>query len=117
MWHRELKKITRFDQQLDDVVIVESIKDLTDLEQAELIVDKFASVSQEYEKLEDGDIQVPEFTKDDIPNVTEEEVELILSQMDTNVEEDVPAKTLKLFSKQLAKPVTNWINAATIQGS
>ena len=110
MWHRELKKITRFDQQLDDVVIVESIKDLTDLEQAELIVDKFASVSQEYEKLEDGDVQVPEFTKDDIPKVTEEEVELILSQMYTNkanVEEEFPAKMLKLFSKQLAKPVTN----------
>ena len=50
-WHRELKKLTRFDQHQDDVIVVENIKDLSDIEQAELIADKFAEVSQEYKNL------------------------------------------------------------------
>ena len=43
--------------------------------QVELIVDKFAAISQEYDKLEDSDIKVPDFSIDDIPIVTIEDVE------------------------------------------
>ena len=38
-------------------IVVESIKDLTDLEQAELIADKFSEVANEYEKLKTEDIK------------------------------------------------------------
>ena len=73
-WYSELKKITSFGQQKSDEIHVESIKDLPVLEQAELIADKFAQVSQENDKLKTGDIEVPEFCDDDIPQFTEEQV-------------------------------------------
>ena len=84
-----------------------------------MIADKFAEISQEYDKLKKEDIKVPYFCESDIPVVTEEEVEKELASMDTNksnVEGDIPAKVLKHFSKFLAKPVTNVINSMIQQG-
>ena len=119
MWHRELKKITRYDQQKSEEIVVESIKDLSISEQAERIADKFASVSQEYDKLNSEDIEVPEFYQDQIPQFEECEVSDILSKMDTNkssVNGDIPAKLLKTFATGLARPVTNLINSSIVQG-
>ena len=48
-WYSKLKRLCSYDQHKADPVIVESIKNLTDKEQAELIAAKFARVSQEYE--------------------------------------------------------------------
>ena len=48
-------------------MIVESIKHLSDKEQAEKIADKFSKVSQEYEPLKAEDIKVPKFESSDIP--------------------------------------------------
>ena len=119
LWHRELKKLTSFDQHTSDEVIVEAIKDLPAQEQAELIANKFAEVSQEYDKLEDGDIDVPEFDIDDIPQVSEAEVIEALANMDTSksdTKDDVPSKILKHFALQLGKPVTDVINTSIRQG-
>ena len=98
---------------------MEDIKDLPNITQVELIADKFAAISQEYDKLEDSDIDVPEFSTDDVPIVTVDAVEEALAQMDTNksnVEGDVPAKILKYFAKQLAVPVADVINSSIKQG-
>ena len=46
---------------------MESIKHLTDEEQAGVIADKFARVSQEYDPLQSEDINVPEFEDSSIP--------------------------------------------------
>ena len=43
-WHSELKKITSYDQQKSEEIIVESIKDLSISDQAELIADSFSAV-------------------------------------------------------------------------
>ena len=77
-WHRELKKLTSFDQHKGEI-IVESIKDLTNQEQAEIIAQKFAEISQEYDKLEKDDIDIPIFHESEIPLVTEEQVEEALA--------------------------------------
>ena len=119
LWHQQLKKLTRFDQHHDDVINVESIKDLTDEDQAEEIADKFAEISQEYNRLENGDIEVPKFSESDYPVVQEDEVMNILEDMDTNkanVTGDIPAKVLKHFAKHLALPVTSVLNAMIRQG-
>ena len=92
---------------------------MTNKEQAEIIAQKFAEISQEYDKLEKDDIEIPMFHESDIPLITEEQVEEALAAMDTNksnVEGDVPAKILKHFSKQLRKPVANVINSMIRQG-
>ena len=58
-WYREFKKLTSFDQLKSEEIDVEEIKDLPSKEQAELIADNFAAISQEYDKLETDDIQIP----------------------------------------------------------
>ena len=118
-WHNELKKLTCYDQQKSEEIVVESIKDLPINEQAELIADRFASVSQEYEKLKTEDIKIQEFSFDQIPQFKVSEVRDILSKMDTNksnVVGDIPAKILKTFSTELSKPVSIVINSAIMQG-
>ena len=118
-WYREFKKLTSFDQLKSDEIEVEEIKDLANIDQAELIAEKFAAISQEFDKLKDGDISVPEFSVDDIPVVSVGEVEKTLAQMNSNkssVQGDVPAKLLKHFAKQLAEPVAQVFNASVKQG-
>ena len=118
-WYRELKKLTSFDQLKSEEIVVESIKELSDEEQAELIADNFAATSQEYDKLETEDIKVPDYSASDIPIVTEEDVINALESMDankSNVNNDVPLKILKQFAKQVAKPFAEALNASIKQG-
>ena len=118
-WYSEFKKLTSYDQQFSENLIVESIKDLPSSEQAEQIADKFAQVSQEYDKLKTEDVKIPDFSAKDVPQFTEDEVRIILSQLDTNksnVNGDFPAKLLKTFDSLLAKPIQNLINSSIKQG-
>ena len=69
-WYSELKKLTSFDQHKAEEIIVESIKDLSASEQAELIADKFSEVANEYEILKTEDVAVPEFCDEAIPQFT-----------------------------------------------
>ena len=84
-----------------------------------MIADNFDSISQEYEKLVDGDIDIPPFSEDEIPQVTVDEVKDLLAQMVTsksNIKGDVPAKLLKQFAEQIAIPVADVINSSLKQG-
>ena len=78
-WYQQLKKLTSIDQHLNDELIVDEIKEFSYKEQAELIANKFAEVSQEYDRLEDKDIKLPEFTESEIPWISEKEVIDIIS--------------------------------------
>ena len=118
-WYREFTKLTSFDQLKLEEIDVEAIKDLPNKEQAELIANNFAAISQEYDRLETDDIQIPFFSPSEIPVVTEVDVQLALESLDTNksnVENDVPAKILKHFAKQIAKPLADIINDSIQQG-
>ena len=70
----EFKKLTGFDQDKFDKVNVEEIRNLPSNQQAELIADKFASVSQEYEALKREDIVIPPFNESDIPIISTDQV-------------------------------------------
>ena len=118
-WYAELKKLTNFDQFKNEELVVETIKDLPESEQAELIADKFSEVANEYQELKDDDIKVPVFSEDDIPKFSEKEVKQVLSDIDankSNVNGDIPAKLLKVFSDKFAKPIQNLINSAIKEG-
>ena len=47
-WYSKLKRTSSVDQSKQDEVLVESISTKSDQEQAELIADEFAKVSNEY---------------------------------------------------------------------
>ena len=118
-WHKEIKKLTSYDQLKSEEIIVEAIKDLPIQEQAEKIADSFASVSQEYERLETEDIKIPYFTNDEIPQFEEKDILEVLASLDaskSNVVGDIPAKVLKSCSAELTIPVTDLINTSIRQG-
>ena len=83
-WYSKLKRLCSYDQMKSEPIIVESIKHLTDKEQAEIIADKFAKVSQEYEPLKSEDIHVPEFEQSTIPSFTHQQVKKHLEKIKTN---------------------------------
>ena len=118
-WFQELKKLTSNDQIGSEEIFVEEIQDLPIKDQAELIADKFAAISQEFEKLKKDEIKIPDFSLDDIPVISKDEVKIALAGMDTsksNVKDDIPSKVLKSFAENLAEPVADVINASLQQG-
>ena len=73
-WYSKLKRLCSFDPNKAQPTIVESIKHLSDKEQAEKIADKFAAVSQEFDPLSRSDISVPYFDQSTIPLFTSSQV-------------------------------------------
>ena len=69
MWHKALKKVMCGDAH-NEIIEVESIKDLPDTEQVELIAEKFAEVANLYMPLDRTKIFVPSFENKDIPVIS-----------------------------------------------
>ena len=118
-WYKELKKITSFEQHKREETQVTEISHLPNQNQAELIADKFAKVSQEYEEVKLSDIEIPTFSEKDIPVITETKVTEYLEKINTKpsqVEGDIPAKLVKTFAKQLATPLCILINTVIKKG-
>ena len=117
-WYSSLKRITSMDQQ-DDQINVDEISNLTDQEQAEKIADKFSSLPNQYEALKKGDITVPPFCEEEVPQFHPGRVWQLLSQLKTNkatVVGDFPAKLSKHFAAYIAEPLTDIINTAIRRG-
>ena len=108
MWHRQLKTLMTGSES-QDVPEVENIKHLSDSDQAELIANKFAEVSNLYDELDRKAINVPSFSEKDIPKFTEKEVIIVLESLAVNKsvrKNDIPSKVLKHFAKYLGKPLS-----------
>ena len=103
-WYRQIKLLTKYDKKNDNLE-VESLKHLDNNAQAEIIAEKFASVANEFQPLNREAIQVPEFSDDEIPVISELEVKNVLESLKTNTStrpDDVPAKVLKRFSNYIS---------------
>ena len=117
-WFKNVKKLVNPDEGIN-FLEVEDIKSYTDEQQAELIADKFAQVSNEYKPLDREKISFPHFSMSEIPSFTETEVLDVLENMDTSKstrDTDIPAKILKKFANKICKPLTSLINDAVQQG-
>ena len=114
-WYSKLKRLCSYDQQKSDPIIVDSIKHLSDLEQAEIITDKFAKVSQEYDQLKTEDIKFPEFNDSQIPKFLPQEVSMYLQKVKVNKSVppgDIPPKLIKQFAVPLSVPLCDIINSS-----
>ena len=114
-WYSKLKRLCSYDQHKNEPIVVESLKDLSDKEQAERIADKFAKVSQEYDPLKTEDIQIPAFDKSTIPEFSSKQVEKHLKQVKVNKAVppgDIPPQLIKLFAKELSTPFCHIINSS-----
>ena len=58
-WYSKLKKMTNFDQQKYEPVQVEAIESLPKETQANIIADKFSSLSNEYKPIDRNKIKIP----------------------------------------------------------
>ena len=104
-WYSKLKYLCSYDQKMSDPIIVEEIKHLTDLEQAEKIADFFSKISQEYEPLKEKDIAIPPYSASSIPTFLPSYVEEKLLKIKINKSVpsgDIPPKLIKLFAKELS---------------
>ena len=118
-WYSKLKRLCSYDQQKLEPVIVESLKNLSNEEQAEAIADKFCRVSQLYEPLKKEDISIPEFDENSIPRICPAQVKKKLEKIKTNKSSppgDIPPKLIKLFATQLSIPLCDIINASICLG-
>ena len=119
-WYSKLKRLCSFDQHKSEPIIVESIKHLSDQEQSEVIANKFASVSQEYDPLNKDDISVPNFCQSTVPNFTPSQVKKKLLKVKTNKAvppDDIPPKLIKLFASEISVPLSDIINTSVSTGS
>ena len=119
-WYSKLKRLCSYDQHKSDPVVVDSIKHLTNEEQAEVIADKFAKVSQEYEPLKAEDIKVPFFSKSSIPRFNPVQVRRHLEGIKVNKSVppgDLPPKLIKLFAAEMCVPLCDIINMSISSGA
>ena len=115
-----MKRLCANDKQKSENVEVESLKHLTEFEQAEAIADKFAKVSQEYEPVKLSDIQIPLYEKSSVPQFTPEQVKEKLQKLKTRKAvppNDLPPTLLKEFAEELCYPLCNIVNASIITGT
>ena len=82
-WYSKLKIISRYDQGKSEVVQVEDISHFGDQEQAELIADKLAKISNiyNYKRVDIKDISFPPFSSEDIPQFTTKQVKEYISRV------------------------------------
>ena len=117
-WYSSLKRISGIDVH-SQKIIIEEISDLSDQQQSEKIADYFSSIPNEYEPIEEDDIKVPPFHKNEIPQFHPSQVWLELSRLKTNkatVPGDLPAKLIKEFAAYITEPLTDIINTSLRRG-
>ena len=114
-WYSKLKRLCSYDQMKTENLVVESIKHLTDQEQAEVIADKFSRVSQEYEALNKDDIKIPHFDEESVPQFTPKDVQKHLENVKLKKSVppgDIPPLLVKLFAAELSVPLCDIINSS-----
>ena len=118
-WYKCLKKLSSYDQLKSDLPQCEEISHLPDDEQVEAIAERFAAIQNEYDEIAAEKIDVPPFTKEQIPQFRPSQVWFALSRIATDkstVSGDIPAKLVRRFAAYLAEPLTDVYNTALLKG-
>ena len=109
-WYSSLKRLAVYDAHKREDLIVSDISHLSDIQQVEMIADKFAEIQNEYQPIKPNQIKVPEFSDKDIPffSVNQVWLEIIkLNPRKSSVSGDVPPKVLKIIAAYIAEPFTH----------
>ena len=117
-WYQHIKKLMG-NNQSEEHIEVEDIKNLSDEEQCEEIASKFAEVSNLYEPLQRQNIDFPSFSNEDIPLFNEENVSEAIRSLNgakSTRKNDIPVKVLKRIAPGIIKPLTLIINNCLQQG-
>ena len=118
-WYSKLKRMTSYDKNSQDFLVVDEICHFDVQKQAEILADNFSSISNEYEELKDGDVILPSFDPLSLPIFTPEQVYPYLDKIKINKSSiigDIPAKFIKMLSKQIAIPYSHILNTMFRKG-
>ena len=117
-WHSLLKRLCSADQFKTDQPECEEIKDKSDEDQAELIADNFASVSNEYNPVDASKISIPtggksapEFTPLDILNQL-----MKMKKNKATAPEDIPAVLIQENAEFICVPMSHILNTCISRG-
>ena len=69
-WFCWLKRFTTKEQLKEKEIVIDEISHMTHENQAEVLADSFAKISQEYDSLKKEDIHIPYFTSESIPIIS-----------------------------------------------
>ena len=111
--------MTSYDKNSQDFLVVDEICHFDVQKQAEILADNFSSISNEYEELKDGDVILPSFDPLSLPIFTPEQVYPYLDKIKINKSSiigDIPAKFIKMLSKQIAIPYSHILNTMFRKG-
>jgi hypothetical protein len=111
--------MTRYDQGKAEIIQVEEISSLSDQQQAEMIADHLAQISQTYKGIEATDIIIPHFEVEDIPQFSLKKVKEYIQRLKPRKSSplgDIPVKIIKEFAQYLCVPLANIINSSLTQG-
>ena len=118
-WYSKLKRMTSHDQLESEQVNVESICDLSDKEQAEVIASNFSKISNIYDPIDPERIRLNPENNQSTPVLEAYQVYEHLSKIKTNkstVKDDIPAKLIKEFAPELSEPMADILNCMVRRG-
>ena len=115
-----MKRFTTKEQLKEKEIVIDEISHMTHENQAEVLADSFAKISQEYDSLKKEDIHIPYFTSESIPIISAQTVEKLLGEIITNkatIKDDIPAIILKTFARNVSIPTTILVNRCIKEGA
>ena len=119
-WYSKVKRMSSIDPTRDEKISVEEIEELSSEQQAEIIADRFAEISNMYQPLKKEDINIPS-SENSKPCPLFEPFEIHdkiqkMKKKSSTVLGDVPWRIIKEFSIEISTPLSNIYNSSTLAG-
>ena len=118
-WYSKLKRMTAYDQHKYEEIIVNEIRENTDQQQADIIADKFSSVSNIYDPIQKENISFTNSSNCSPQFFTPSTVLPFLRNIKTNkatVKDDISAKLIKEIASYICVPFSDILNTMIIKG-
>ena len=119
-WYSKVKRMSSVDPTHDDKVLVEELMHLPSSDQAEVIANKFAEISNLYEPLRSEDILIPDVENSKpVPLFEPFQIYEKIQKMKkktSSVHGDIPWRVILEFSVELSTPLSNLYNCSSLAG-
>ena len=120
-WYSKIRRMSSIDQEKENEVHVEELNELSSQAQADTIAEHFARIANLYEPLKSDDIELPNMANSaEIPLFEPHQVHKKIQKMkkkSSTILKDIPWKIIREFSVELAEPLCNIFNSASLVGT
>ena len=119
-WYSKIKRMSEQEKENPSNILVEEISEHSNCQQAELIADHYAQISNQYKPLEKDDLP-QEYVNSKVlpPYIPPFRVNRIIKTMNkkcATVLDDIPMKLVQIFSYELSNPLAHIINKCLLEG-